>query len=155
MASVLYSLIYFQLLAGLADFVRMAVRDQIDERVAFLWSIMKYLVILGTLVLVNLVFDYAKILIVKQQRRSSILAILKAFRMLAAHPGRMVGLYVWIGLLGISFFFLYSLVAPGINQQSNLAVGWACIVKKSGAVTSSHYRERSEMQSVPNHKNSG
>ena len=113
---------------SLADLVRMVARDQIDERVAFLGSVAKYSVVLGALILVNLVFDYAKILTVTQQRRSSILAILKAAKLLGAHPGRMVGLYVWIGLLGIGFFFLYWLVAPGINQQSSLAVGWALLL---------------------------
>ena len=128
LAGVLYWLIYSQLLPSLADLVRMVARDQIDERVAFLGSVAKYSVVLGALILVNLVFDYAKILTVTQQRRSSILAILKAAKLLGAHPGRMVGLYVWIGLLGIGFFFLYWLVAPGINQQSSLAVGWALLL---------------------------
>jgi len=124
-AGLFYWLIYFHLLAFLGDLIQEHTREVIDERVAFLWMLAKYLVVLMFLIFVNLIVDYTKIITVTKRQRSVFLAIVESFRFVLGNVGRTLSLYVVIGLLGVFFLCLYGLLAPGGLQHSWIGVIWA------------------------------
>ncbi len=117
-----YWLVFRYLLPGLDNLIETFTRNSIDERVVFFWTLAKYLVILGVLIELNLISDYAKIATVLEKRSSMILAIVRSFRLQIHHPGRIVGLYFLVGLVGLGFLLLYSLIAPGALQQTWFSV---------------------------------
>lgn len=117
-AGILYYLIYAYVLSGLGEFVSARLRDIIDERIAFLWTAAKYLVVAVLLVCVNLVFDYARIATVLENRRSMLLATLRALRLVGAHPLRTAGLYLLVALIGLLFLGVYSLLPEKPWEQT-------------------------------------
>jgi len=124
-AGLFYWLIYFYLLDFLGDLVQEHTREVIDERVAFLWTLSKYLVVLMFLIFVNLIVDYTKIITVTKSQRSILLAIVESFRFVLGNAGRTLSLYMSIGLLGVFFLYLYGLLAPGGLQHSWIGIIWA------------------------------
>jgi len=88
-------------------------RDMTVERTGFMVRLTGY-VIFGVLLLVcNIVFDYARIRIVVEDRRSAIAATLAAARFIRRHGAGVLGLY---GLNAVAFLLLiavYALAAPG------------------------------------------
>ncbi len=135
MAGLFYWLIYFYLLPFLGDLVQAHIREVIDERVVFAWTVAKYLLVLGVLVLVNLIVDYARILTVVQKRRSAMLAAVGSLRFVIGHLGRTLSLYLIIGLLGLLFLVLYALLAPGGLQESWSGVVWALVLGQAYIVS--------------------
>jgi phage-related holin len=124
-AGLFYWLIYFYLIDFLGDLVQEYTREVIDERIAFLWMLVKYLVVLIFLIFVNLIVDYTKIITVTKRQRSILLAIVESFRFVLGNVGRTLSLYVVIGLLGVCFLCLYGLLAPGGLQYSWIGIIWA------------------------------
>ena len=124
-AGLFYWLIYFYLLDFLGDLVQEHTREVIDERVAFLWTLSKYLVVLMFLIFVNLIVDYTKIITVTKSQRSILLAIVESFCFVLGNAGRTLSLYMAIGLLGVFFLYLYGLLAPGGLQHSWIGIIWA------------------------------
>lgn len=108
-AALCYYLIYSRVLEGLGGFVSERLRDVVDERVAFLWTAAKYLVVLFLLAAVNMVFDYARILTVIENRRSMLLALLRSIRMMGTSL-RPAGLYLLVTLVGLVFLGIYGLL---------------------------------------------
>ena len=135
MAGLFYWLLYSYLLPFLGDLVQAHIREVIDERVAFAWTVAKYFLVLGVLVLVNLIVDYARILTVVQNRRSAMLAAIASFRFVIGHLGRTLSLYLIIGLLGLLFLVLYALLAPGGLQDSWSGVVWALVLGQAYIVS--------------------
>ena len=83
------------------------------ERDVFLWRVALYLVFGLLLVLVNLLFDYAKIRLVVEDRRSALGALSAAMRFVWRHPGRVAGLYALNGLAFLGLIAVWSVIAPG------------------------------------------
>lgn len=84
------------------------------ERTAFVIRVAGYLVFGTLLVLCSIVFDYARIRIVVEDRRSAIGALIAATRFIARHPGRTVGLYLLNGAAFLALVGLYALFDPGV-----------------------------------------
>lgn len=122
LAALFYAATYYLLLPGVERAIQTVNRQVIDERVAFAWVIGKYGFVLAVVFVINLVFDYAKILAVKEDRRSSILAAWAAGGFVLRHPVKTVGLYAVVGSVGILLLLVYGLVAPGALQQTDWAV---------------------------------
>jgi hypothetical protein len=88
-------------------------RTMAVERDVFVWRVALYVLFGLLLVVVNVIFDYAKIRIVVEDRRSALGALSAALRFVWRHRGRVAALY---GLNGLSFLILiaiWALVAPG------------------------------------------
>jgi len=102
--------------------------DTTSERTAFAVRIAGYAVFGALLVICNLVFDYARIRIVVEDRRSAIGAVFAGARFAWRHAAKVLGLY---GLNAVAFLLLialYALVAPGAPRSGvamwlTLAVG--------------------------------
>ena len=106
--------VLFELIHGLLldDLYERVTRNTTVERTAFAVRVGCYAVFAVLLVAVNLVFDYARVRLVVEDRRSAIGALLASVRFVRRHP-RAVYLY----LLNFSAFVLlavvYALLAPG------------------------------------------
>jgi hypothetical protein len=96
------------------DVVRAGTRGLEVERTAFLWRLLGYAAFGAALLVVNLVFDYARVRLVVEDRRSAIGAVLAALRFVARHPLEALGLYALNALAFLLLVALWSLVAPGV-----------------------------------------
>jgi len=97
-----------------------ATRDLTVERQAFAVRVLLYLVFGLLLVACHVVFDYAKIRAVVEDRRSMLVALVSAVRFIRRQPGRVAGLYALNGLAFLLVVACYALVAPGAGGS-----GWS------------------------------
>lgn len=83
------------------------------ERTAMAWRFGLYAVFALLLAAANLVFDYAKVRAVVEDRRSMLGALVASVAFIRRHPGRVVGLYLANALLFLVLVAVWALVAPG------------------------------------------
>jgi hypothetical protein len=88
-------------------------RTMAVERDVFLWRVALYIVFGLLLVVVNVIFDYAKIRIVVEDRRSALGAVSAALRFVWRRPSRVAGLYALNGLAFLIVIAAWALIAPG------------------------------------------
>jgi len=88
-------------------------RDVTVERTAFFMRLGLYAVFGALLLLVNVIFDYAKVRAVVEDRRSMVGAIAAGARFVRRNAASVAALYVLTGALFIALLLLYALVAPG------------------------------------------
>ena len=93
-----------------------AIRDITDDRLAFAIRLSLYLVFGAALAVASLVFDYARIRAVVEDRRSMIGAVAAGARFVRRNAGGVAGLYVLNGALFVGVLALYALVAPGAES---------------------------------------
>jgi preprotein translocase subunit SecG len=99
------------------------------ERTAFFYRAGLYLLFLAPLLLANLIFDYAKVRAVVEDRRSMIGALVAGLRFVGRNPGAAIGLYALDALLFVAVIGGYFLAAPGANHNAlGFAVGQIYIV---------------------------
>lgn len=99
------------------------------ERTAFLYRAGLYALFLAPLLFVNLLFDYAKVRAVVEDRRSMIGALVAGWRFVRRNPGAALGLYALDALLFLAVLGLYYLVAPGAGPTpAAFAIGQLFIV---------------------------
>lgn len=113
-------------------------RSTTVERVAFAWRVLLYVVFGALLVIVNVLFDYARIRLVVEDRHSAAGALLAAARFVRRHAGAVVGLYTLNALTFLAIVGVYALVAPGAGRGGwtvwvALAVGQALILARIAA----------------------
>jgi hypothetical protein len=117
------------------------IRDIHVERQAFVLRLALYVLFAAALALVNLVFDYAKIRAVVEDRRSMIGALAAGGRFVWRQPRATLGLYLLNTLVFAVILVVYRLAAPGagwsgpgvwisfaIVQTYILARAWAKLV---------------------------
>lgn len=115
-AGAAYWLLFGYLHAWLFDrLYRDLTRGLAVERTAFLWRLLFYAVFGAMLIAVNVVFDYARIRIVVEDRRSALGALRAAMRFVVRRPGRVIGLYLLNGLVFLLLIALWSIAAPGVH----------------------------------------
>jgi hypothetical protein len=113
-AGVIYWFLFSYLHQWLFDDVyRRLTRDLSVERSAFLWRISLYLAFLACVVGVNLIFDYARIRLVVEDRRSVLGALRGALAFIGRHPRRVIGLYALNALTFLVLLAVWALAAPG------------------------------------------
>ncbi len=92
-------------------------RDITVERTSFAIRLAGYVIFGSLLIVCNIVFDYARIRIVVEDRRSAIAATMAGARFARRHTMGVLGLY---GLNAVAFLLLiavYALVAPGAPRS--------------------------------------
>ena len=99
----------------LDDLYRAVTRDLTVEQSAFVVRLVLYLAFGALVLLVNLVFDYAKIRAVVEDRRSMVSAFIAAIRFVRRRPGPAIGLYLLNGTLFLVVLGAYAMVAPGVG----------------------------------------
>lgn len=113
-AAVLYWMLFTSVHHWLfTDAWRALTRDLTAERTAIVYRGLLY-ALFGALVLaVNVWFDYAKIRMVVEDRRSAIGALTSAARFAARNVSTVAGLYLLNLLMFLGVLWLYAVVAPG------------------------------------------
>jgi hypothetical protein len=91
------------------------VRNLTVERTAFFLRLTLYIVFAAMLAACNLVFDYAKVRAVVEDRRSMLGAIGAALRFIRRHGGAAAALYLLDVLLFAATIGVYAAVAPGVG----------------------------------------
>jgi len=90
-------------------------RDLSVERTAFFWRVGLYAVFGSLLVIANVIFDYAKVRLVVEDRRSVVGALFAALRFVRQHPLRVGGLYALNSLVFLAVLAVWALAAPGVT----------------------------------------
>ena len=88
--------------------------DTAVERTALLIRLIAYGAFAMTLGLVNVVFDYSRIRIVVEERRSALGALLAGGRFVRRHAGAVAGLYALNGLTFVVALAIYAVAAPDV-----------------------------------------
>jgi hypothetical protein len=86
--------------------------DMTVERTAFLVRLLCYGIFIDLLIIANIVFDYARIRIVVEDRHSAIGALVAGARFVRRHPATFK-LYVLNGILFLILAIAYALLSPG------------------------------------------
>jgi hypothetical protein len=93
-------------------------RDLTVERSAFAIRVAAYLFFGALLLACNIVFDYARIRIVVEDRRSAVGALLAGSRFVRRHMGAALQLYAINAAAFVVLIALYALVAPGARGSA-------------------------------------
>ena len=99
--------------------------DLTVERTALIYRALLYAVFGLVVVTFNLWFDYAKIRMVVEDRRSAIGALTAAARFVTRQPGAVFGLYFLNMLIFVLVIGLYALLAPGAAGGTAAWIGFA------------------------------
>jgi hypothetical protein len=100
-----------------------AIRAVAVEQTAFLYRVALYLVFGLVVVALNIWFDYAKIRMVVEDRRSALGALISSLRFIRRNAGSVAGLYAVNLALFLLLLAVYALVAPGASGGIALWVG--------------------------------
>jgi hypothetical protein len=112
-------------------------RDATVERTAFAVRAVLYVVLFGVIGVCSLVFDYAKVRLIVEDRRSALAAVGAAIRFVARHPRAAVGAYAINAGAFFAVLVAYAAVAPGAGRAgwtmwSGFIVGQLFIVVRLG-----------------------
>jgi hypothetical protein len=91
-----------------------ATRETAIERTAFLFRLMAYGAFGVTLGIVNVLFDYARIRIVVEDRRSALGGLLAGARFVWRHAGAVTALYLINAAAFVVAIAIYAAAAPGV-----------------------------------------
>ena len=103
------------------------------ERTAFAFRVGAYVVFSALLAFFALLFDFARVRIVVEDRRSALGSVLAGYRFLASRPRQVCGLYLLNAAAFLTLMGIYRVVAPGapgagLQIWMVLAVGEAYII---------------------------
>ncbi len=98
------------------DLYEVLIRDVTVERTAFFTRLAFYLVFGALLLGVNVVFDYAKVRAVVEDRHSMIGALIAAARFVRRNARPVVALYLLNTALFVGVLLTYALIAPGAES---------------------------------------
>jgi hypothetical protein len=124
----LAGLVYWVLFAGVHPWLvenayLWATADTIVERSAFVVRALCYAAFGVLLIACNLVFDYARIRIVVEDRRSAIGALIAGARFVRRHPAT-IALYALNAIVFLTLVLGYALAAPGAAQGSSIWIAF-------------------------------
>lgn len=88
-------------------------RDVSAERVALAWRLGMYVVFGALVAAANILFDYAKIRLVVEDRRSAIGGLAAALRFITRHAGAVIGLYLLNTATFAALLAIWAAAAPG------------------------------------------
>ena len=117
------------------DFYPWVTRDTTAERTAFAVRMVGYIAFGGMLILCNIVFDYARIRIVVEDRRTAVGAFLAGARFVRRHPA-VLRLYLINGAGFVLLALLYALLSPG--APSGFAI-WIALAIGQFYIVMRHY----------------
>ena len=120
-----------------ADLYERMIRDLAVERTAAAIRFTLYAVFGAILVLFNVIFDYARIRIVVEDRRSAVGAVAAGARFVRRHFGRVAALYLLNGLAFAALVALYGLLSPGAPGSG--AAMWGVLLLGQAYIVGRHY----------------
>lgn len=113
------------------------IEDLTSERAALFIRLAGYALFGGLLIFFNIVFDYARIRIVVEDRRSALGAVAAGARFVRRHFGKVVGLYLLNGMAFVLLVAVYALISPGAPGEG-LAM-WATLLLGQAYIVGRHY----------------
>lgn len=126
LAEIIYSWLFTYVHPWLfAEWLRNPTRTMAVERDVFAWRVALYVVFGILLILVNVVFDYAKIRLVVEDRRSALGALLAALRFVRRRPGQVIGLYALNGLAFLVLIAAWAVINPGASGNAAMWMAFA------------------------------
>jgi hypothetical protein len=114
-----------------------ATRHMTVERDAFLVRLLLYVLFALVLIVANVTFDYARIRIVVEDRRSAIGALLASSRFVGTHTGAVTGLYLLNGILFLLLLAVYAVVTLAVSPAGRLA--WLALLAGQAYIVARHY----------------
>ncbi len=135
----LYYLIY-RLFRFLLLTIEDRTRDVVVEKTVLFWVLLAASACAFLLVLVRVVFDYAKILVVVESRRSVLGALRDAVRFVLSRPVATFGIYLGLALAGLLLLAAYAAVAPGAGQSTVAAIVFAFLVGQAYLIAKMYLR---------------
>lgn len=93
------------------------IRNVTIERRAFAIRLGGYVLFGSLLVFCTMLFDFARVRIVVEDRRSALAALLASVRFVRRHFGAVAGLYLLNGLVFVLLLAIYALVSPGAPRS--------------------------------------
>jgi len=118
LSGVLYFLVCGFIAPQLFALIAESTRDTTVEKTVFFMTAGAYLVVAFLLMLINMIFEYAKIATVVHDQRNGFAAVLNGVQFVFSHPAKTFGLYLALGVFLLVGLGVYSIVAPGANQSS-------------------------------------
>lgn len=113
------------------------IADLTSERTAFLVRIAGYALFGTLLIFFNALFDYARIRIVVEDRRSAVAALAAAARFVRRHFARVFVLYLLNGVAFLVLLVVYALASPGA-PGAGLAM-WLTLLLGQAYIVGRHY----------------
>jgi hypothetical protein len=107
------------------------------ERTAFLIRVAGYVVFAALLSFFNVIFDYARIRIVVEERRSALAAFAAAGRFVRRHFGSVAVVYLLNAALFLALVAAYALLAPSVPGQG-IAM-WGALLLGQVFIVGRHY----------------
>ena len=124
--AVISGLIYWGIFRGIGQplhgWIATATRDTTVERTVLIYTVLAYAVVGLLFLVMQLVLDYARISLVVEERRSVLLALIRALGFVKHHHRAVLGLYLLLAGAALLWFLAYSWLAPGPNQSTWTAV---------------------------------
>jgi hypothetical protein len=111
--------------------------DLTSERTALFVRLGGYLLFGSLLIFFNVIFDYARIRIVVEDRRSALGAIAAGARFVRRHSGLVLGLYLLNAIAFLLLLALYALLSPGAPGEG-LAM-WLTLLLGQAYIVGRHY----------------
>lgn len=114
-----------------------ATRNITVERDAFLVRLLLYILFASVLCIVNVIFDYSRIRIVVEDRRSAIGALVAGSRFVGRHPGAVAGVYVLNATLFLLLIAAYAIVTLGVRPVGRMP--WLALLAGEVYILARHY----------------
>ena len=112
-------------------FIKGITYNTISERLVFFLNFLGYLVFFILILFVNMVFDYAKVIVVVENRESAWQAIWWALKFVLKHFSKVMRLYYFLGLVAIGLAFTLALIQSVYNTSSVIVLVIAVIVQQA------------------------
>ncbi len=94
------------------------VKNATEEKIPFLFNRLRDFIFLILLFFIGMLFDYAKISIVVDERRNIIVSFFKSLFFILRHIIKVYFLYIILAVIGIIFIALYTLADLQISQNT-------------------------------------
>lgn len=124
--AVISGLLYWGIFRGIGQplhgWIETATRDTTVERTVLIFTVLAYALVGLLFLMTQLVLDYARISLVVEERRSVLMALLRALGFVKDHRRTVLGLYLMLAAATLLWFLAYSWLAPGPNQSTWTAV---------------------------------
>jgi len=103
-------------------------RQVVDERIAFLAALVKYIIFLAILFAIRIWMDYTKVVLVAEHRRSTFLAVVRALRFVWGNRGPVLLLGGSILSLFAVMSLIYAVAAPGAGSGAIGMLVWGALL---------------------------
>jgi hypothetical protein len=138
LAWMVYALLFFHLHHWIFDEVYPSITmDTTVERTDFMVRLAGYLIFGGLLVLISMVFDYARVRIVVEDRRSALGALTAGARFARRNFGRAASLYAFNAAAFLLLLLVYALISPGAPKAG--VWGWVVLLAGQAYIIARHY----------------